>query len=116
VLSPTAYRVDKVRDLTDTLWQTLTIRATQRGHLTAAFAARRVWTVWQDESAVQHVRQEWLVMRRDPDGKAYYALSNAPLDTPLLVLAKRKCQRFFIERATQDAKSEFGWDAATRSY
>ena len=26
------------------------------------------------------------------------------------MLATRKCQRFFIERANQDAKSELGWD------
>ena len=49
-------------------------------------------------------------MRRDPDGKCYAALSNSSVDTPLIVLAQRKCQRFFIERANQDAKSEFGWD------
>lgn len=49
-------------------------------------------------------------MRRDRDGKCYYSLCNAPADTPLTVLAKRKCQRFFIERTNQDAKSEFGWD------
>jgi SRSO17 transposase len=110
VLSPKAYRVDKVRDLADTLWQTLTIRATDRGQLTAEFAARRVWTVWQDEAGAHHVRQEWLVLRRDRDAKCYYSLSNAPVDTPLTVLAKRKCQRFFIERTNQDAKSEFGWD------
>jgi len=56
------------------------------------------------------VREEWLVLRRDCDGKGYYALSNASVETPLPVLATRKCQRFFIERANQDAKSELGWD------
>lgn len=110
VLSPKAYRVDKVRDVADTAWQTLTIRATDRGELTAEFAARRVWTVWQEETGVHHVRQEWLVMRRDRDATCYYSLSNAPDNTPLTVLAKRKCQRFFIERSNQEAKSEFGWD------
>jgi hypothetical protein len=116
VLSPKAYRVDNVRDLVDTVWQTLTLRATERGELTAEFAARQVWTVWQAAAGVHYVRQEWLVMRRDPDSKGDYSLSNAPDNTPLTVLARRKCQRFFIERANQAAKSEFGWDAATRSY
>jgi len=110
VLSPNAYRVDQVRDLADTSWQRLTIRATDRGQLAAEFAARLVWTVWEDKAGQHHIRQEWLVMRRDPDRKCYYSLSNAPADTPLSVLAKRKCQRFFIERTNQDAKSEFGWD------
>ncbi len=110
VRSPTAYRVDKLRNAPDTRWQTLTIRATERGELTAGFAARRVWTVWKDETEKHHVREEWLILRRDTDGKCYYALSNASLDTPLITLARRKCQRFFIERTNQDSKSEFGWD------
>jgi len=110
VLSPTAYRVDALRNHPDTHWQTLTVRATERGELTAEFAARRVWTDWQDEQETHHVREEWLVMRRDADHKCSYSLSNAFADTALSVLAKRKCQRFFIERTNQEAKSDLGWD------
>lgn len=109
-LSPNAWRVANGRDLADTTWQTLTIRATGRGALTAEFAVRRVWTVWQAEAAVHHIQQEGLVMPRDRDGKGYYSLSNAPVDTPRTVLARRQCHPFFIERTNQDAKSEFGWD------
>ncbi len=32
------------------------------------------------------------------------------MDTPLLVLARRKCQRFFVERTNQDPKSELAWN------
>jgi SRSO17 transposase len=110
VLAPKAYPVDTLRNEADTVWQRLTIRSTERGELTAEFAARRVWTVWKDDRADFQVRQEWLVLRRDPDRKCYYALSNASVETPLTQLATRKCQRFFIERANQDAKSELGWD------
>lgn len=110
VLAPKAYRVDRLRDEADTLWQSVTIRSTERGELTAEFAARRLWTAWQDDQDGYHVREEWLVLRRDRDGKCYYALSNAPTHTLLPALATRKCQRFFIERANQDAKSELGWD------
>lgn len=110
VLEPKAVRVDSLRKEKGAHWQTLTIRATDRGQLTADFAARQVWTVWQDEAQAFHVRQEMLVIRRDSDGKCYYSLSNAAPSTSLKVLAHRKCQRFFIERANQDAKSEFGWD------
>jgi SRSO17 transposase len=110
VLEPQAIRVDSLRKERGTHWERLTVRATERGALTADFAARQVWTVYQDEQAQFHVRQETLVMRADRDGKCYYSLSNAPSSTPLKVLAHRKCQRFFIERANQDAKSEFGWD------
>jgi hypothetical protein len=37
-------------------------------------------------------------------------LTNAASDTPLLTLAQRKCQRYFVERSIQDAKSELGMD------
>ena len=42
--------------------------------------------------------------------KCTYTLSNAPCHTPIDVLARRKSQRFFVERSIQDAKSEIGWD------
>ena len=110
VLSPRADRVDKLCRQPDLSWQTLTIRATDRGHLTADFAARRVWTVWEDAAEQLQVRQEWLVIRRDPNGRHSYALSNAPEDSPLTLLAQRKCQRSFIEQTNREAKSDFGWD------
>jgi len=110
VLFPKAIRVDSLRNATDPHWQSLTIRATERGQLNANFASQQVWSVRQDDKAVFHGRQETPVMRRDHDGKCYYVPSNANPSTPLHILAQRKCQRFFIERANQDAKSEFGWD------
>lgn len=110
VLSPQAERVDKISREPELPWQRLTIRANERGHLTADFAARRVWTVWDDADKKPQVRQEWLVIRRDLNGRHAYALSNAPEDTTLTVLAQRKCQRSFIEQANREAKSDFGWD------
>jgi hypothetical protein len=54
--------------------------------------------------------QELLLIRRDLDGDKSYALSNAPAATPLSRLAWLRCQRHFVERSIQDAKTEFGWD------
>ena len=105
VLSPASMRVDELRHHPKTLWQTLTLRPTERGMLTADFARMRVWTVDDDLT----VTEEWLLIRRD--GKKHsYSMSNAPILTPLKTMALRKSQRFFIERSNQDAKSEFGWD------
>jgi hypothetical protein len=74
--------------------------------LEAAFAVFHVWTL----TAEGQVRQEWLVIRRDADGKRTFTLLNAPVETPTLVLMERSCQRYFTERTYQDAKTELGWD------
>lgn len=106
VLSPRAHRVDQLRDHPDTLWKRVELRPSERGILSADFAALQVWTVRDDLS----VHEETLLIRRDSKGKCSYTLTNAPKDTPLATLARRKSQRYFIERSNQDAKSELGWD------
>lgn len=83
----------------------LRIRATERGELYERFAACRVWTVYQNQPI-----EEWLVIREQSEGRCTYALCNAPAQTSLEQLAWWKCQRYFIERSNQDAKSELGWD------
>ena len=105
VLSPKAYRVEQLRHHPVFRWQTITLRPSERGQLMADFAAHRVWTIRNDGQMVE----EWLLIRRA--GKRHtYSLSNASDDTPLLTMATRKSQRYFIERSNQDSKSEFGWD------
>lgn len=105
VLSPKAYRVDQLRQHVDTRWQTVEVRTSERGFVRHEFAVHRVWTVRDD----LRIREELLIIRREGK-KCTYTLSNAPSQTPLEVLARRKSQRFFIERSNQDAKSELGWD------
>ncbi len=113
---PTRYRVlsdekpVEVRSLVhtpETQWQRVLIRRIERGDVCDAVAVRRVWTVSDDH---QEAVEEWLVMRKEGAGKYSYALCNAPADTPLSQLAWWKCQRYFVERSNQDAKSELGWD------
>jgi SRSO17 transposase len=86
--------------------QPVAIRHTERGLLTYACAARRVWTLTPD----RRVREEWLLVRQEHDGTFSFTLSNAPVTTPLIQLARWRCQRYFGERTFQDAKSEAGWD------
>lgn len=64
-----------------------------------------VWTV----STKGIIREETLLLKRDTT-KIRYSLSNAPGATPLMTLAQRKSQRYFVERSIQDAKSELGMD------
>jgi hypothetical protein len=50
------------------------------------------------------------VKRNESNGSCSYSLSNASPNTHLKRLAWLKCQRYFVERTIQDAKSELGWD------
>ncbi len=105
VLAPLAYRVENLREHARVLWQTLTLRPTERGWLTADFARLAVWTVQDDLT----VTKQWLLMRRQGK-KTSYSFSNAAAETSLQTMALRKSQRFFIESDNREAKSEFGWD------
>jgi hypothetical protein len=92
--------------LPDTLRQR--VRSTERGEINDVFAVRQVWTD-RDEAGVP-TTEEWLVIRQEADGKLNCSLSNAVQDSTVERLAWWKCQRYFIERANQDAKTEIGWD------
>lgn len=89
-----------------TEWRRVQVRHTERGVLEADFAVRQVWTLTED----MRVRAEWLVIRRDLDGRLTFVLLNDQPDTPAGVLIRASCQRYFVERTYQDAKSELGWD------
>ena len=80
----------------DTVWAHVGVRATERGEIKDKFSARLIWTTYEGEQPVT----EWLVMRREPDGRIHYALSNAPNYTSLEDLARGKCRRFFVEVIT----------------
>jgi SRSO17 transposase len=87
-------------------WQTLRLRYGERGAVEVTCWGRRVWTItnkWQ-------VREEWLVVHRQSNGKTHHSLSNATADTPLRTIMQWRGQRYFVERMFQDEKSELGWD------
>ena len=101
------YQVHQVARRADTIWNRVRVRPIERGALNDPFAVRRVWTL--REGAPEPV-EEWLVIRREAKNRYNYSLSNAPADASSEYLAWLKCQRYFVERANQDAKSEAGWD------
>jgi SRSO17 transposase len=88
-------------------WQKKTLRDTTRGDLVIEVLHERVW-LWDKHSANAHC---WhLIVRREVDspGTIKYSLSNAPEETSVKKLAQMQAQRFWIERAFQDAKSHIG--------
>jgi hypothetical protein len=89
-----------------TVWETLQLREGERGTVAVTAWACRVWTISDD----WEVREEWLVVHRQSDGKMHYSLSNAPADASLKTMMQWRGQRYFVERTFQDEKSELGWD------
>lgn len=106
ILSPWTVTVKAIAQDPNTLWHHLVLRADERGFLEADFARCPVWMVRADGRVVA----DTLLLRREGSGLVTYSLTNAAPDTPLLTLAQRKAQRYFIERTNQDAKSQFAWD------
>ena len=97
-------------------WQRVTIRETTKGVLQADFLHQSVW-LWDGQELKA---QCWhVVVRREitSPGEIKYSLSNASSETTLERLAFMQGQRFWIERAFQDAKSESGMaDYQARSW
>jgi SRSO17 transposase len=107
----TTHEVRELRQKEGLEWQTLRLRASERGYLEAKFARIRVWLAYGEE-----LRQEWLLIRQDAT-QVTYVLSNAPENIDLRTMAWRKTHRYLIERSNEDAKDEFGWDEfQTRKY
>jgi SRSO17 transposase len=101
------FPVHRVARHTATAWTRIRVRSIERGELNDPFAVRRVWTLREGQTEPV---EEWLVIRREAQNRYNYSLSNAPADVSIQDLAWLKCQRYFVERANQDAKSEAGWD------
>lgn len=88
-------------------WTRCILRDSTRGQLQVDIAHRRVW-LWDGEEATPRC---WhLIVRREVGSPKTikYTLSNAPADTPTLRLAQMQGQRYWVERAFEDAKGDCG--------
>jgi len=89
------------------LWRRKTLRHTTKGDLVVEVLHQRVW-LWDKHGHNAHC---WhLIVRRELNspGTLKYSLCNAPAQTSVRKLAQMQAQRFWIERAFQDAKSHIG--------
>jgi SRSO17 transposase len=96
-----------VKSLPTQAWKKVRLRQTTRGELMVRCCRMRVY-VWDGESENTNC---WnLIVTKtlgtNPDIK--YSLSNKPKDTTLKGLAWMQRQRYWVERAFEDAKSECG--------
>lgn len=101
-------RVDRwLKTQPETAWQRVTLRDSSKGKLHVEIQYQRVW-LWDGKEATAH---QWhLSVRREIDSPETikYTLSNAPEPMPTHRLARMQAQRFWVERALQDGKSESG--------
>jgi SRSO17 transposase len=81
------------------------IRPSTRGQLRCRLWAARVWLGGEGGAPA---RECWLVVRQEADGSFKYSLSNAGEQTGLERLGYMQSQRYWMERAFQDVKSELG--------
>ncbi len=89
-------------------WTVLKVRDTARGELWIRFAALRVYRL-EDELPVEH--PIWLCLRQElGSGDVKFAFSNAPVNSPIKILADKMCTRYWVERAIEDAKGLAGLD------
>ena len=88
-------------------WTRYVLRDSTRGELRVDIAHRRVW-LWDGEEA--RARCWHLIVRREVGSPKTlkYTLSNAPPGTPGFRLAQMQGQRYWVERAFEDAKGECG--------
>lgn len=90
-------------------WTRITLRDATKGELRVEALWRRVW-VWDGGSA--QGRHWWLLVQRDPHTHAdyKYSLSNADPDARGEQLCRQRAQRFWVERAFENAKGQVGLD------
>lgn len=86
-------------------WRRIEIRQGTKGPMRVEVLHGRVWLYQSgDEQAY-----EWhLIVTRQPN-RLKYSLSNAAPDTPVERLAYMQGQRYFVERALEDAKQQGGF-------
>ena len=103
-----AVRVDELlKNLNDDDFARITVRETTTGALRTDAYRRKIW-VWDGEE--EKARLWTLYIRRDvrsPD-EIRYCLTNASDSTPTSALAQMESQRFWVERAFEDAKGQAG--------
>ncbi len=96
-----------VKQHSESAWKRKTLRSTTKGDLEIEVLHTRVW-LWDKES--ERADCWHLIIRREIDdpNTIKYSLSNAPQNTSIKKLAQMQGQRYWIERAFQDAKSHIG--------
>jgi SRSO17 transposase len=98
---------DYAQQLAPAAWQTITVRHGTKGPLRLSVHAARVWV--RDSDSDQVKRRVLVISRNLADNKVKYSLSNVNYwASDVARLAYMQAQRYWVERAFQEAKSDLG--------
>lgn len=100
-----AQRVDELWEEGKKSAQQVLLRNAENGRVTVKFWSRRVW-IWPPRSEIPF--ELWLLVSEARDGKLKFSLAHSRTDLSPEQLAIRQGQRYFVERALEDGKSELG--------
>jgi len=94
-----------VKGVGDDQFEEISFRQGAKGQVCGRFWMREIWH-W--EKSENEARKRILVVRRDADGSLKYSLTNLPGGKPLEYYAKIQGQRYWIEHAFHESKSQLG--------
>jgi len=113
--TPTRYRTEASaitvknyrKRLDESQWKEIEVRDTTKGKLKLSVHIAPVW-IWDEKEA--NARKRVIVISQNhADNNIKYSLSNFDMtSTPIERYAYMQAQRYWVERAFQDAKSELG--------
>jgi SRSO17 transposase len=86
-------------------WQRIEVRTGTKGPMTVDTLHGQVWLYQKGD---EHAYRWHLIVTRQPN-RLKYSLSNADANTPIERLAYMQGQRYFVERALEDAKQQGGF-------
>jgi SRSO17 transposase len=88
-------------------WESVDVRHSTAGLIRVRALQRRAW-FWDGE---EEQARQWTLLaihESGPEGKISFAVTNASVELPLAELVRADRQRFWVEQAFGDAKSELG--------
>jgi SRSO17 transposase len=88
-------------------WQSGVLGEGAKGPIMAQVKCLRVYP---SRNGLPREDSVWLFIRKNPDGKVKYSISNAPMEMPFAELCKAALLRWPIEQCFEEGKSELGMD------
>jgi SRSO17 transposase len=88
-------------------WKSVVLGEGAKGPISAKVARLRVYP---SREGLPRDYSVWLFMRKDPDGRLKFSLSNAPKTLPLSEMCKASIMRWPIEQCFEEGKDQLGMD------